>query len=661
MFKNMRIRNKLLLMVVIPVLGLLFFSTQDAWQRYRVMKQMDASRVLTSIAVKVGAMVHEAQKERGMTAGYLASKGAKFATELPGQREKTTAKVAELKSLLAASSVSYGTLPQVMAAALQETEKITSVRSHVSSQSMSPGDAIAFYSRFIETWLEVVSAIARTADHQEIVRQGTAYLAFLQAKEQCGRERATLNAVFSTDRFDPESFQRAVSVIAAQRTYLSLFTLYATPEASAIFKEKLPQNITEPVTEMERAALEKGTAAQIGIVPETWFVAITNKINAMKEVEDGLARILDGTAGRLATEARRALLAEAAFSALVTMAAFSLGLLIFLSITKPMSSLLNMLQEISEGDGDLTRRLDQERRDEFGDICRRFNLFVDKIGAIITRVAESTVQIASSSASLQSSAIQMATGTEEMAAQATTIATASEEMTATSMEIARSCIGAADSSRQAIELARAGTVVVGETIRGMDQVADRVREAADTVARLGSRSEQIGAIIGTIEDIADQTNLLALNAAIEAARAGEQGRGFAVVADEVRALADRTTKATREISEMIKVIQSETKQAVVSMEQGVGDVASGTDKAAKSGESLEQILQQIEEVTGQVNQIATAAEQQTSTTSEISANIQQITEVAQATALGTHETASSAAELDGLAARLKALVHTFKI
>jgi len=175
------------------------------------------------------------------------------------------------------------------------------------------------------------------------------------------------------------------------------------------------------------------------------------------------------------------------------------------------------------------------------------------------------------------------------------------------------------------------------------------------------RSDQIGAIIGTIEDIADQTNLLALNAAIEAARAGEQGRGFAVVADEVRALAERTTRATREISEMIKGIQKETNGAVAVMKQGVSQVESGTEEAARSGEALRIILEHINAITMQVNQIATAAEEQTATSSDISCNMQQISEVIQQTAKGAHESASSAAMLDVHAEELQRLVQRFKL
>jgi methyl-accepting chemotaxis protein len=188
-----------------------------------------------------------------------------------------------------------------------------------------------------------------------------------------------------------------------------------------------------------------------------------------------------------------------------------------------------------------------------------------------------------------------------------------------------------------------------------------VSRAAHETAELQVVGEQIHQIIDSITDIADQTNLLALNAAIEAARAGEQGRGFAVVADEVRALAERTTRATREIGEMIKAIQGETKGAVAAMEQGVHQVAAGTEEAAKSGVALREILEQVNDVAMQVNQIATAAEEQTATTAEISSNMLQITEVVQATSQGAQESATAAAQLSGHAEELLRLVRQFKL
>ncbi|KAF0216920.1 MAG: hypothetical protein FD174_3475 [Geobacteraceae bacterium] len=331
------------------------------------------------------------------------------------------------------------------------------------------------------------------------------------------------------------------------------------------------------------------------------------------------------------------------------------------SLLKSLNGLLIMLKDIAEGEGDLTKRLDDSRKDELGEISHWFNIFINKLQGIISEVAQATAQVASAANQLLSTSEQMATGAEEVAAQAGTVAAAGEEMAATSAEIAQNCGLAAEGAKLANDSAVTGASVVQESVSVMNRIAERVKESACTVENLGERSDQIGAIIGTIEDIADQTNLLALNAAIEAARAGEQGRGFAVVADEVRALAERTSKATREIGEMIKTIQQETKGAVVAMEDGVKEVEKGTVEAAKSGRALQDILDQINDVTMQINQVATAAEEQTATTNEISNSMQQITEVVQETSSGAHQSADAASRMTSLAGELQRLVGQFKL
>lgn len=326
---------------------------------------------------------------------------------------------------------------------------------------------------------------------------------------------------------------------------------------------------------------------------------------------------------------------------------------------KKMKQVVNVLGKVSGGN--LAVRVDGEGHDEFGQLAGSVNKMLDDMNGTLSQVITTSAQVASAASQLYSTAEQMATGTEEVAAQAGTVATASEEMAATSTEIAQNCNMAAEGSKHANELAMTGAAVVTETVMMMTQIAERFKDSAQAVESLGNRSDQIGAIVGTIEDIADQTNLLALNAAIEAARAGEQGRGFAVVADEVRALAERTSKATKEIGGMIKAIQMETKGAVSTMEEGVKEVEKGTSEATKSCDALSDILSQIDAVATQVHQIATAAEQQTATTCEISGSMQQITNVVQETSNGAHESANAASQLASLAEELQRLVGQFKL
>ena len=350
------------------------------------------------------------------------------------------------------------------------------------------------------------------------------------------------------------------------------------------------------------------------------------------------------------------LAAAIAFSLVVTII---ITLLVNRIIMTPIRGTVDVIKSLAGGD--LTRRISVKSSDEIGDMASHMNEFIDSLQNTFRSFAGNAVELATASEELNSTAERIATGAEEVAAQSATVATAGEEMSATSGDIAQNCQMAAEGAQRASHSAQSGAEVVEKTVVVMGQIAEKVQETAKTVESLGVRSDQIGNIIGTIEDIADQTNLLALNAAIEAARAGEQGRGFAVVADEVRALAERTTRATREIGEMIKAIQNETKGAVAAMEQGVRQVESGTEEAAKSGAALRDILEQVNDVAMQVNQIATAAEEQTATTSEISSNMHQITDVVHLTSRGAHESSAAASRLSALASELKTAVSRFKV
>jgi methyl-accepting chemotaxis protein len=339
--------------------------------------------------------------------------------------------------------------------------------------------------------------------------------------------------------------------------------------------------------------------------------------------------------------------------------AAAVALWIVNSITRPLNAAVETADRIAERD--LTVQVSGVDSTETGQLMAAMGNMVQNLRDIVSQTTDISASIATSSTELHATAEQMASGAEQVACQTQTVATASEQMSATSNDIAQNCHEAARNSQQASSAAESGAQVVSQTVEIMNRIAERVNATSHTVESLGARSDQIGAIVGTIEDIADQTNLLALNAAIEAARAGEQGRGFAVVADEVRALAERTTKATREISEMIKAIQAETKGAVSAMEEGVREVKQGTEEAAKSGSALQEILDQINAVSLQVNQIATAAEEQTATISEITGNITQISEVVQRTAQGSQDSSVAAAQLATLSDDLSTLVTQFKL
>lgn len=311
--------------------------------------------------------------------------------------------------------------------------------------------------------------------------------------------------------------------------------------------------------------------------------------------------------------------------------------------------------------GDLTKELQVENDDEVALLMQKINQMIHDLNSLIGEVHTAGDSLAEASTQITSAAEEMSTGAGEQASQTREVATAVEEMSKTVIESSKNAGEAADMAKRASGLANVGEKVFQETIGGMTKIAQLVKKSAEIVDTLGKSSAQIGEIIQVIDDIADQTNLLALNAAIEAARAGEQGRGFAVVADEVRKLAERTTSATKEIAGMIKRIQQETSQVVLAMTEGNTEAENGMKLVDNAASSLSQIISSVNGVVGMINQIAGAAQEQSSTSEQISHNVENISSVAARVSGATSDLAHTAENLNKLTEHLREQIERFQL
>jgi methyl-accepting chemotaxis protein len=375
-----------------------------------------------------------------------------------------------------------------------------------------------------------------------------------------------------------------------------------------------------------------------------------------------------------------------------------LGVIIARNISRPVTQIADIAREISQGN--LEHTIDVRSNDEIGLLANSFRDLMDymkalahaaeriaandltvtvqpksdkdilgksfktmtiNLTAIIRQLSDNARELVSAATEIASSSEQMSKGAKDQSDQVNQVSTAVEEMTATIVESSRNAGEASSAAKSAADTANSGGRIMNESIQAMQKIAQTVRQSAESIAKLATSADQIGEIIGVIDDIADQTNLLALNAAIEAARAGEQGRGFAVVADEVRKLAERTGKATGEITDMIKGIQKETEEAVHAMEAGIQVVERGRELSDQAGKSLSEIVTMAQRVTDMIQQMATAAEEQSAASEQIAKNVEHISGVTRETATGAEQSATAAEELSRQADGLQVMVAKFKV
>ena len=381
------------------------------------------------------------------------------------------------------------------------------------------------------------------------------------------------------------------------------------------------------------------------------YEGVRNKITELSGVTQEL--IIDGQEGRL-NKRGDAKAFEGAYKEIIN------------GFNNVLDSVILPIQESAKligkyADGDFTSRITSQYKGDHQLIVNSLNTMGDSVSRVLNQVKEAVQAAASAANQISSSTEEMAAGAQEQSSQATEVAGAIEEMTKTILETSKNASVAAESSKFANETGLKGTKKVEESKNGMNKIVSSAQNTAHIISSLTNKTDQIGEITQVINDIADQTNLLALNAAIEAARAGEQGRGFAVVADEVRKLAERTTKATKEIADMIKMIQREAKDADESMNEAKTAVELGMKLTDEVGVVLNEISHENNKVADVVGQVAAASEEQSSAAEQISKNIESISSVTQQSASGLQQIAHASEDLNRLTLNLQELIAQFKV
>lgn len=655
----MSIRKKVTLALIFPVIALLFYSFSSSYRYYNVHSGMKQVKTMVHTSATISRLVHEIQKERGMTSGFIASGGTKFASELPAQRREVDRETEILKKFISENDTDTG-IKNGLTAALKTFEERSDLRSGVDSASVSSAKATAFYTDMNSKLLYAVFSASGLTNDSSVSRSLAAYANFLSAKEKAGIERALLTNVFANEKFPDGSFGSYSAIKAERDTYISMFLRTAPPELVGIYKETAADPSFAAAADMEKRAAERSAEGNFGISAEEWFKTATQRINALKTAEDKISETIDEDATALLDSSFYALIFNGAVAAGSLAALLMLLFIIHTSIVGSITRLTAITAELNSADADLTRRLNIKTGDELQELAENVNTFIAGIAVIVSEVKQTAAALASSSCELAATADQLSGTLAEQSGQVNDIASAMEEMNVTSRSINNHIEDAQKLTTEAYVSTNKGSV----QLRTAVEMVDGIRRSADklscTINRLNESSGRIGDIVTAISDIADQTNLLALNAAIEAARAGDAGRGFAVVADEVRKLAEKTQTATQEIVSIIKQLADDAKSADADMETAQKNVENGVKAIKDTDEIFGQIqgavatVKESNDFVGvSVGEQADAIENSTDNTAHFSKGIQE-------SAAAVAQISATVADLEQRATGLNALMERFK-
>ncbi|OFY84224.1 MAG: hypothetical protein A3F72_14455 [Bacteroidetes bacterium RIFCSPLOWO2_12_FULL_35_15] len=618
---NIKFRTKIIIMLFLPVVGLIYFSTNSISEKYSDYTQMGNTHDLSVLCKKMGAYVHELQIERGLTGGFVQSKGTEFAQELTTQREQTDKKHKDLKEYISTIDLQKVNkdFTEMVNSVIEKTTKIADKRTAISALEVTTENATAFYTNLNYEFLSVISYVATISSNGKISTLTSAYVNLMQYKERAGQERALLTNVFKEDNITDVQLQKLFNLIASQETYINVFETYASDSQKVFLNNSFKTKEIDEATRMRTLVIEKAKTGKFGIEPTYWFKMQSEKLNTLKVNVVALANDLGNKAEDLESEAKTTLLYFSISTFLIVLLAIIFAFVLSNNLLKQLGGEPSVVVEMATriADGDLT--IEISNKDKHTGLYGAMIKMVEKLKEVIQTVQDSAENISTASGQMTSAAEQMSEGANEQASSAEEVSSSMEQMAANIQQNT-------DNSKQTEKIA--------------EKAAQDIGEANGAVAKTVGSMKTIAGKISIIGEIARQTNLLALNAAVEAARAGEHGRGFAVVAVEVRKLAERSQAAASEID----VLSS-----------------SSMDVANRSGKLLEELVPDIRKTSELVQEISAASVEQNSGADQVNSAIQQLNVVVQQNAASAEELAAGSEELNSQAIQLKEAIAYFKL
>ncbi|VXD05174.1 Chemotaxis protein [Pseudomonas sp. 8Z] len=652
MLKNAPLSTKLLLIVLFPLLGFLLFCAMDVANQYQTLRETNHTVVAIDTAQHISTAVTALQRERGASGVFITSKGAAMRDALAQFRRDSDAAIKQLQSLSSTATTDLN-------AVLKGLGEIAELRKQVDALALTGAESGARYTGMITGLIGYTHSLEASISVVKVQRTLNVLNQLIEMKERAGRERALLGQIFSLNQLNADLLTRLSRNLGEFSAYQAAFQRQASAELKGKLDSAMQQPDAQAAMALQRLALETPLGTALNTKPEQWFKLSTARIDLIGQVESELSQDAGSIAMNMQASIVASLWKTVGAILLVLAIVLTLSYLIIRSIKSAVSDLNETLLALSKRD--LTAHTRYEGRDEFGMIAHNLNNMALQIKEVIQEVSGAAAQVASAAEESSSAALQTSQNVAQQRLNTDQVVTAIQQMSATVRDVARSTTEAAEMSRQVNDNTARGKTEIENTVLLVQALSKQAEQTTQIILALKKETDAISSVLDVIRGVAEQTNLLALNAAIEAARAGEQGRGFAVVADEVRQLAQKTQDSTVSIQQMISNLQSGSDRAASSMQETLNKAQTGANNVVKAGELLEQIADGIANISDRNIQVASAAEEQSLVSEEINRNVHDINDLVIQVSATAEQTAVSSRELARLADHQQQLVSRFKV